>query len=216
MIFRYNYRSPGAVEMNSRNVCLSFILLLAIIQASCASSKNREGEAVIEKEEAAVIRAYVDSHLEKLFWEVNHTGKPLRTIYVNSLTARFEPDWQKSIPQLSPAPSIHTVISFVSRNDSEYAINPRIEFSLPHRIIPEATIHKILEQKHSRSVFHREYPDWGGFIWLSRVGFNTKRTQALLMICFTPGSDSGEADLVLMQKDSGSWREMATEMLWIE
>ena len=216
MTIRYNYGFPGEVEMNSRNVCLSFILLLAIIQASCASSNNREEEAAIEKEEAAVIRAYVDSHLEKLFWEVKHTGKPLRTIYVESVTATMERDWHKSISKLSPAPASDTVNSFLSRNDGKYAVNSRLEFSLPHRIIPEATIQKILEQKHSRSVFHREYPDWGGFIWLSRAGFNMKMTQALLYICFTPGSDDGEGDLILMQKDSGIWREVASDMLWIE
>ena len=202
--------------MNSRNVCLSSILLLATIQVSCASFISREEEAVIEKEEAAVIRAYVDSNLEKLFWEVKHTGKPLRTIYVNSVTARMERDWQKSFSELSPAPASDTVISFISRNDGEYAVNSRLKFSLPHIIMPHTTFQKILEQEDGLNVLYSRDPSYCGIIWISRVGFNTNKTQALFYICCTQKQGDGEGHIILMEKSNGNWREIASDMLWTE
>jgi hypothetical protein len=49
------------------------------------------------------------------------------------------------------------------------------------------------------------------------VGFNTERTQALFFIYFTPEPPgSGQGDPILMQKDSGSWSEIACHTVYIE
>jgi hypothetical protein len=185
--------------------------LPVILQASCRSSID------IDVEEAAVVRAYVDSNLSKLFWSLKFSGKPLRTICISNSTPGLEPDVPAGISGLSLAPDLDTVNSFLNRNDDRYTVNWQLEFSQPHRIIPQTTIQEIFKQDNARNILYRKYPDCSGFLWLSRVGFNTNRTQALFFICFSPEPPGdGQGDLILMQKDSDSWGEIASHTVYIE
>lgn len=53
--------------------------------------------------------------------------------------------------------------------------------------------------------YYRKYPDSTGFIMLSRIGFNTDRTQGLLYIGSRCGPGCGEISFLLLEKASGTW-----------
>jgi hypothetical protein len=114
----------------------AFLVLLVVAQFSCGSS--------IDREEASVIRMYVDSNLKKLFDHDELKEKPLKVIYIGSVTSGFQPRWQKLFAELGQTVSPDTEESFLRRNEREYAVNPRLSFSIPHKIIPEAKINRIL------------------------------------------------------------------------
>jgi hypothetical protein len=53
--------------------------------------------------------------------------------------------------------------------------------------------------------YYRKYPDSDGFLMLSRIGFNTERTQALLYLGSRCGPGCGEINFLLLEKTNGSW-----------
>jgi len=185
---------------------LAFFVLLVATQFSCRSS--------IDIEEASVIRTYVDSNLKKLFDHVEFKEKPLKVIYIGSVTSGFQPRWQHHFAELGQAVMPGTAESFLRRNDRDYALNPYLSFSLPHRIIPEAKAKKVLDQEGWHS-FYGEYPASHGIIWFSRVGFERGRAQALFYFSNYWQSGAAEGWLVLMKKEHGTWHEAGCKMIWI-
>lgn len=53
--------------------------------------------------------------------------------------------------------------------------------------------------------FYRRFPASSGFIMLSRVGFNTEHTQALLYIGSRSGPGYGEVHFLFLEKANGTW-----------
>ena len=53
--------------------------------------------------------------------------------------------------------------------------------------------------------YYRRFADSGGFIMLSRVGFNTEHTQALLYIGSRCGPGCGDIHFLLLEKTNGTW-----------
>ena len=53
--------------------------------------------------------------------------------------------------------------------------------------------------------FYKRYPDSSGFIMLSRVGFNTEHTQALVYVGSRCGPDCGDLYFSLLEKTNGAW-----------
>ena len=187
---------------------LAFVVVMAIAQSSCGSS--------IDSEEAAVIGTYVDSNIKQLFGYVESDDKPLKVVYVSSVTSGFQPRWQAYFSNLGTAVQTETADSFLQRNDREYEVNSRLSFTLPHVIIPEAKINRMLEPASTWDSIHREYPALHGILWFSRVGFDIRRTQALLYISSFSRRGGREGWLILMQKERRIWREAGRKMIWTD
>ena len=53
--------------------------------------------------------------------------------------------------------------------------------------------------------YYRRYPESRGFIMLSRIGFNTAHTQALLYMGSRCGPGCGDLNFLLLEKADGNW-----------
>jgi hypothetical protein len=53
--------------------------------------------------------------------------------------------------------------------------------------------------------YYRRYSDSRGFIMLSRIGFNTAHTQALLYMGSRCGAGCGDLNFLLLEKVNGTW-----------
>ena len=53
--------------------------------------------------------------------------------------------------------------------------------------------------------YYRRFPESSGFIMLSRIGFNTERTQALLYLGSRCGPGCGDIHFLLLEKTTGTW-----------
>jgi hypothetical protein len=53
--------------------------------------------------------------------------------------------------------------------------------------------------------YYRRFPDSNGFIMLSRIGFNTQHTQALLYAGSRCGPHCGDLHFLLLEKVNGTW-----------
>lgn len=63
--------------------------------------------------------------------------------------------------------------------------------------------------------FYRKYPESGGFIVLSRVGFNRNHDQALVSTGWLCGGLCGMGEYVLLAKKSGAWSVEKTAESWV-
>ena len=63
--------------------------------------------------------------------------------------------------------------------------------------------------------FHKEYPDAGGIISFTRIGFNSEKTQALFEISDQYGSLGGEGHIIYLAKENGKWVIKDTIFTWI-
>ena len=53
--------------------------------------------------------------------------------------------------------------------------------------------------------YYRRFPDSRGFIMLSKIGFNTEHTQALLYLGSRCGPGCGDIHFLLLEKANGAW-----------
>jgi hypothetical protein len=63
--------------------------------------------------------------------------------------------------------------------------------------------------------FYLKYPESGGFITLSRVGFNRNHDQALVSTGWLCGALCGMGAYVLLTKKSGAWSVEKTAEGWV-
>jgi hypothetical protein len=121
----------------------------------------------------------------------------------------------------------------LKRNDGEYPksqlneqtlkvvgrfpLNRKISFRIPHVLITDQEIDRIFNggTEAGWDEFFRKYPTSRGLVFLSRVGFNGRMTQALLYFTLEYSSGAAEGYLILFDKQSLGWEESAHTLVWI-
>ncbi len=199
------------------------IVILAISSVRCESFHARE--------EAEVYRAYINGvYLKRPFSDSRFAHKPFAKVVICDLTPGISFPYQEIISQMSIKPDGDTVESFLSRNGGNhpkssdtgkvgnkvgrYPINREMKFDLPHVLISNKEIDRILNHG-GWDDFYERYPDCRGIVWLSRVGFNSNRSQALLYFGNQYTEYAGEGYLILLTKMNGAWKVAAQVTVWI-
>jgi hypothetical protein len=98
---------------------------------------------------------------------------------------------------------------YEAKNNSKWLLNKN-SFKLPMKI-------SLITDDDLRSIFHgswgdlewinyyRRFPESRGFVMLSRIGFNTERTQALVYVGSRCGPGCGDIHFLLLEKANGVW-----------
>lgn len=101
------------------------------------------------------------------------------------------------------------VEDYETRNSRQWLLNKAL-FKLPVKI-------SLITDLDLKAMFHgnwgelewigyyRRFPDSSGFVMLSRIGFNTQHTQALLYVGSRCGPRCGEIHFLLLEKANGTW-----------
>jgi hypothetical protein len=63
--------------------------------------------------------------------------------------------------------------------------------------------------------FYKRYPDSGGYVWLSNIGFNKAHDQALVYFVNWCGTSCGSGSYILLKKTSGQWKFETAAPIWI-
>ena len=122
-------------------------------------------------------------------WQCMPSGKPLET------------DWK---PVLD---------SYRAANASIRSIRGNQPLGLPYDVVPSAVIGAAFEKPIPNGVydgwggFYRKYPDSGGYMQFSAVGFDADRTRAMVYVAHSCGGLCGGGMHHLLQKIDGAWRE---------
>jgi hypothetical protein len=117
--------------------------------------------------------------------------------------------------------NVHTlpaslVDSYRSRNAASYTLDPNLDIEQDYSMLPQAEFEQIfLHRKGSVwTTFQEAYPEAGGMIIFSRVGFDEKGEKALAEFGFRCGDLCGAGGLYLLVREDGSWKVQEELMVW--
>ncbi len=95
------------------------------------------------------------------------------------------------------------VDDYKNKNAKAYRLENK--FSIPQTVIliSEEELNEIFQNETGWDTFNERYPNSSGIIQISRAGFNTDQTQAILYFSYQRGMVWGEGYLIFLTKDEG-------------
>lgn len=109
---------------------------------------------------------------------------------------RPEKEWEEKI---GPA-----ISDYVRSNAKPSLLQQRIEVKVPYRLIMADEL-KSATQTAGWEGFYQRYPDSGGWIELSAVGFNVDKTVAVVYMGHHCGPLCGRGGFHVLEKKDGKW-----------
>ena len=124
------------------------------------------------------------------------------------------PAW---IGELLPSPSLELFQDFAQQNLAPGEL-PQLEAGMQIRLLEWAQLQRFRQTGADRSwsweYFWHKYPASTGLIFLSHVGYNKERDQALVYCASHQGSEFAAGYLVVLRRGSG-WHIESEIMLWV-
>jgi hypothetical protein len=110
-----------------------------------------------------------------------------------------------------------TVDAFKECNKESQELNGRLNLKIKYNFLGDNEWREFFKVDTHKGWddFYKKYPGSSGFIRLSRVGFNTGRSEALVYIEHGCGATCGTGSYVLLTKGEEGWRVIKTVGLWI-
>lgn len=125
--------------------------------------------------------------------------------------------WKMYLEQLAPL-SVETLEDYVSRNEQALALEKKFNLKTKYQIVPYVNVKNLFSNfdlDAAWKTFYSRYPASGGYIRLSRVGFNKAKDQALVSTAWMCNTLCGEGNYVLLSKQQGSWKVLKKVVTWV-
>lgn len=192
------------------------ILIAALSQPFCLASVKAEANG----EECAVYAAAV----KKLFYGNKvtfDTQSPVSLLVVKNRTISeshipFDDPkeyWEYVARELSPI-SQETITAYQEQNRESRILDDSFGLPIRHVLVDEAELDAI-RKEHRWDEFYKKYPDSGGFIAFSRVGFNSGKNQALVFFEHWCHQLCGSGIYLFLSKDERGWKVTKMYRAWI-
>jgi len=108
--------------------------------------------------------------------------------------------------------------NFLEVNQSAKQLVRRFPIDKPYVLVPATVINSFFEKGAGGwKAFYARYPDSGGYIEVSAVGFNAEGTKALVEVSHDCGGLCGGGTYHFLEKRAGKWEEVrvpATSCAW--
>jgi len=106
--------------------------------------------------------------------------------------------------------------SFRAENAEGRVILAGYDLRLPYVVVASTDIRATFREVPNDpmfgwSGFYKRYPDSGGFMQVSAVGFGTARTRAMVYMAHSCGGLCGGGTYHFLQKINGAWREVKVQ-----
>jgi hypothetical protein len=122
----------------------------------------------------------------------------------------------ESLRLQNPLVEQETLDSFRGANEHSYRFDSRFRLPGASRFVDAQELEGYFREGGGGwQAFNRDYRNAGGFITLSRVGFNRDLNQALVYLASACGETCGLGSLVFLVKEGGTWRIKGTTSVWI-
>jgi hypothetical protein len=182
-------------------------LMLATLACSFFTprSASTPGAADIEKEEQAVYSFFV-------------SGSGTALILQDTSTNMSDDNPQQTIDYIQSGLkgiSRETLDRYVERNKQPSQLSPAMDLGAKYILLNREELAKITNQPDWGKVLNEKYPNSGGYIMFSRVGFNNTLDQALIYVGRMAGPLAGAGYYYLMEKKNGEWTIKEQIMVWI-
>ena len=108
------------------------------------------------------------------------------------------------------------VDNFRAANASVRTVRPGVLLGRPYIVVPRADIEAQLREfpRDAWSSFYERYPDSGGFMVVSAVGFNASKEPAMVYMSHSCGLLCGSGRYHLLEKLDGAWRVADLPTVW--
>lgn len=118
-----------------------------------------------------------------------------------------------NIPRLDAV----TLDDFQVINQQEYPLSNRFDLHTTYMLVSQAQLQTVFGRNFEQGWkdFYKIYPSAQGIITLSRVGFNSELTQALVYLGATGDAESGSGTYIFLTKTNGAWTVQHQLGAWI-
>jgi hypothetical protein len=101
---------------------------------------------------------------------------------------------------------------FAVKNETSFQLERRFKLHVDYKLLTQAEENHLFDESSGGwDAFYAQYPLSSGIIYLSRVGFNLARTQALVVINHPTHYLAGSGYMVWMVKEQGVWTVKESE-----
>lgn len=195
------------------NIGLISICILAL--TACASSTPAStstpsapapSAADIDKEEQAIYSFFV-SEKKGVALILQETSTGLPSDDPQQMTDFFQSNF--------PGVSAETIARFKERNQQGSQLTPGMNLGVDYKLLNAEELKQITSQPNWGETLNEKYPNSGGYIIFSRVGFNSALDQAVVYVGEVMGPLMGSGYFYLMEKQNGKWGIKEKVMTWI-
>lgn len=193
-----------------------------------SEENNGRHEAITEEEFQIYSRIlkehYIQSGAKRLV--INENTDPVR-FHEDSI---FGTNYLHHLWYHAPEAPLSLLWDFVSRNKESYRFEHESGFGIDCELIDKEIMRSIFAGENAQEgidkedtycksdygwqKFHRAYPESGGIISFSRIGFNAEMNIAIAIAGMYAGSEAGDGYIFLMQKRNGTWDIKEEILMW--
>jgi hypothetical protein len=183
---------------------LSLISTGARTVAGAASRVQTESETGVSEEEYEIY----SSVIKQLYVEPN-----TKHVMIEERTFRYDFSVEDDEPWREKKKGVNIDVSaaddYEIKNSRQWLLNKN-SFKLPAKtsLITDLDLKAIFHGRWGELQwinYYRRFPDTDGFVMLSRIGFNSEHTQALMYVGSRCGPGCGDIHFILMEKVNGAW-----------
>lgn len=114
-----------------------------------------------------------------------------------------------------------TVDSYAVANNKEQTLKDNFNLKFNHIFLTKSEIENLfkrgtrLSEVEEWENFYKNFPGTYTVVSVSRVGFNSEKTQALVYLEFWCRSLCGEGNYIFLNKQNGKWKAIKQNMMWV-
>ena len=204
--------------MKYRQFALALCAVLFFAVALVAQSNGSSTETA-ENEENSVYKAVIKQMFagDKVTFD---TQEKVTRLVIRDSTLKYEgfgkrENWTDVQNRLKPLQD-ETFSDYEARNKDGDEISKSLDLPIKYTFINKGEIDAIFKSNSDGwKRFYEKYPDSGGFIGFSHVGFNKSKTQALVYFDHSCGNLCASGHYILLNKTADGWSVVENTMLWI-
>jgi len=187
-------------------------------QAGDQSKRQAGDQSKIAAEEYAIYGAVIRNMFagDRVTFDTQAKVKLLviedRTVSEHFNAAAGENEKERLKQIFSPPISQEIIDDYVAKNAKSRQLTNSLDIKLKYTLIPKEKIKPITGLPSDE--FYRQFPDSGGYIALSRVGFNANSDQALAYMQHVCGGLCGSGHYLLLVKKNKEWVVQKQFVAW--
>ena len=98
------------------------------------------------------------------------------------------------------------IANYVKLNERKWLLQPMLSFATPYQFLETLRFDGLISQGRYDE-YYRQYPESGGLIEFSAVGFNMDKTVAVVYMGHSCGPLCGGGSFHVLEKIEGNWKE---------
>jgi hypothetical protein len=107
-----------------------------------------------------------------------------------------------------------TATSYRTRNDAAYPVSADMDLGVPYVVVTPEELGRLTASPDWHEL-NDACPGAKGFVWFSRVGFDSALEQAFVYVGFMYGRLGGDGIYYVMQKGESGWQVAYEQRAWI-